>query len=159
MAPINIGFLAALVLIGMRPALAAECSEFFVDLRNQSARVRFAVEVADDSAERSRGLMFRESMPQFSGMLFIYETAHDAAFWMKNTLIPLDMLFMDGSGTVTRIVDNAVPLTETPRLGGPGIKFVLEVNAGLARTLGLAVGTQMRHIAVDRSIAAWPCSD
>jgi uncharacterized membrane protein (UPF0127 family) len=122
------------------------------------ATARFAVEVADDAAERNRGLMFREHLPTSAGMLFIYERPQRASFWMKNTLIPLDMIFADKTGTVTRIHENAVPGDQTSIDGGPGVQFVLEINGGLARRLGVAEGSALRHPAIDQSVAALPCT-
>jgi uncharacterized protein len=137
---------------------AQECAEQFVDIQNQSSRVRFSVEIADDESERAQGLMFRESLPQFSAMLFVYEQPIDAVFWMHNTLVPLDMLFMDQSGTVLQIIKNATPKTDTARVGGPNIKLVLEINGGLADKLGLTIGSIMRHPAIDPTLASWKCA-
>ncbi len=101
--------------------------------------------------------MFRESMPTSAGMLFVYDRPQRASFWMRNTLIPLDMVFADENGVVTRIHENAVPLDETGIDGGPGVQFVLEINGGLAARLGLDVGDEMRHPAIEGETAAWPC--
>jgi uncharacterized membrane protein (UPF0127 family) len=138
-------------------AAAADCAPGSLDLREEGATLRFQVEVADDEVERARGLMFRESMPEFSGMLFIYEEPQPVAFWMRNTLIPLDMLFFDGTGTLRRVHSNAVPLDETPIPGGNDIRYVLEINGGLAAELGIDVGAELRHPGIDQAAAVWPC--
>ena len=101
--------------------------------------------------------MFREEMAQSAGMLFVFEAPQRVSFWMRNTLIPLDMLFMAADGTVTRIHENAVPLDETPIPGGDQVQFVLEINGGLARELGLDVGAVVQHPAIPQEIAAFPC--
>ena len=116
-----------------------------------------SVEVMDDAGERAQGLMFRESLPRFSGMLFVYETPQPVAFWMRNTLIPLDMLFFDGAGRLTRIKSNAAPHDETPIVGGDDVRYVLEINGGLAAELGIDLGAELRHPALDQAAAAWPC--
>jgi uncharacterized protein len=136
---------------------AAACSDDRVDLRGDWGAARFTVEVADEPAERAQGLMNRPSMPRSAGMLFLYDAPQRATFWMRNTLIPLDMIFMDPTGTVTRIHENAVPLDETTIDGGPGVLAVLEINGGLARAIGIDVGSQLRHPGLDQSFAAWPC--
>ena len=107
--------------------------------------------------ERSVGLMNRESMPQFDGMLFVYDSPRSVGFWMKNTLIPLDMIFLDKTGTVKKVHSNAKPLDENPIMGGNGILAVLEINGGLARKIGISEGWQMRHPRFDQETAAWPC--
>jgi uncharacterized membrane protein (UPF0127 family) len=135
----------------------ADCAVDRVDLRGDWGQARFTVEVADDPAERSQGLMFRESLPRSQGMLFLYERPQRAVFWMKNTLIPLDMIFLDATGTVTHIHENAVPLDETGIDGGAGVTAVLEINGGLARQFGLAVGSELRHPGLDQATAAWGC--
>ncbi|MEM9010732.1 MAG: DUF192 domain-containing protein [Pseudomonadota bacterium] len=136
---------------------AAACSGDEVLLRGPGGEARFSVEVADDPAERARGLMGRESIGRFHGMLFVYDRPQPVAFWMRNTLIPLDMIFLDETGTVQRIHENAVPLDETSIPGGDDILVVLEINGGMSDTLGLAPGMEMRHPAFDPAIAAWPC--
>ena len=96
-------------------------------------------------------------MPSGQGMLFLYETPQHATFWMKNTLIPLDMIFADPTGTITHIHENAVPLDETTIDGGRGVLAILEINGGLASQIGISVGDTMRHPGLDPEIAAWPC--
>lgn len=139
------------------PGLAA-CADDTVELRGDFGAARFTVEVADDAQERSLGLMNRETMPTGAGMLFVYPAPQRAGFWMKNTLIPLDMIFADETGTVTKVHENAIPLDETLIDGGAGVKFVLEINGGLAGRMGIAEGTEMRHPSInDTGVAAWPC--
>jgi uncharacterized membrane protein (UPF0127 family) len=138
-------------------AALAACAETTVELRGPGGQQRFTVEVADDDAERARGLMFREEMAMSAGMLFVYEEPRRASFWMKNTLIPLDMIFADATGTVQRVHENAIPHDETPIDGGEGVLGVLEINGGLARRLGIGPGTVMRHPAFAQGPAAWPC--
>lgn len=135
----------------------ADCAPDVVDLRQGDSLLRFKVEVVDDEAERARGLMFRESLPRFGGMLFVYETEAPVSFWMRNTLIPLDMLFFDATGRLTRVHENAIPgdLSAIPS-GGP-TQFVLEINGGAAEELGIAPGAVLRHPAVDLAVAAWGC--
>jgi uncharacterized protein len=135
----------------------AACAPDRLDLRWQGGHESFAVEVADDAAERSKGLMFRETMPLSEGMLFVYDSPKRPQFWMKNTLIPLDMVFADATGTVTRVHTGAVPGDLSPIDGGAGVQFVLEINAGLADKLGIAPGSVLRHPAIGED-AAWGCS-
>jgi len=145
------------VALGTGPALAGgACRDDTVQLRGDWGEARFTVEVADDDAERARGLMHRESLARSAGMLFVYERPRRAGFWMKNTLIPLDILFADASGVVRRIAPMAEPLSERLILGGNGIQFVLEINGGLAGTMGIAEGSELRHPAIGPD-AAWPC--
>lgn len=145
--------------LALWPGLAAAaCAPDAVELRTPSGSVaRFSVEVADDAEESARGLMFREKMATSAGMLFVFPAPKHASFWMKNTLIPLDMIFADQTGLVTRVHPQAVPHDETPIDGGPGVAFVLEINGGLAARMGIAEGTVLRHPAVAQGAAAWPC--
>ena len=138
------------------PAHAA-CAPGVVDIRGGFGQARFTVDVADTGAERALGLMFRESLPKSAGMLFVYDTPQRASFWMKNTLIPLDMIFADAAGRVTRVHSNAIPQDLTPIDGGEGVAAVLEINGGLAEKLGIGPGDELRHPALDARVAAWPC--
>ncbi|WP_246039860.1 DUF192 domain-containing protein [Sulfitobacter sabulilitoris] len=152
--------LLGLVLAAMGGAALAAgqaCREETVYLRGDWGQARFSVEIADDDAERARGLMHRSVLPTSAGMLFVYPRPQLLSFWMRNTLIPLDMLFIDATGTVQRIHHMATPLDETPIVGGPDLIAVLEINGGLARRMGITAGTQLRHPAFSDRLAAWPC--
>ena len=138
-------------------ALAETCDPGRADLRWSGGSAQFTVEIADDADERARGLMFRDRMAAGQGMLFVYPEPKTAAFWMKNTRIPLDMLFIGADGRVQKVHDRAVPFDETAIPGGDAVQFVLEINGGLAKRLGLTVGAELRHPAVDSARAAWPC--
>ncbi len=155
------GWLTGLAAVGLAAFGAvqanAACAPETLDLRGPGGTVRFHVEIADTLAERNRGLMFRESLPSAGGMLFVYDQPQDVAFWMKNTLIPLDMIFADAAGRVQRVHANAVPGDLTAIPGGASIQFVLEINGGMAKRLGITEGAEMRHPAIVSEKAAWPC--
>lgn len=137
----------------------SSCAPETVQLRGDWGTARFTIELADEPNERSQGLMHRESMPRSAGMLFAYPAPRKVQFWMRNTLIPLDMIFADAAGVVQKVHHDARPLDETLILGGDDIQYVLEVNAGLSRRLGIGPGTQLRHPAIDQAQAAWTCAD
>jgi hypothetical protein len=118
---------------------------------------RYEVELALDHHSQMRGLMFRESLPERGGMLFVFGVERPQSFWMKNTLIPLDMIFADDRGVVQRVHSNAVPGDLTAIPGGPNIQYVLEINGGLAQSLGIAPGAEMQHPAIDQEKSTWPC--
>lgn len=151
--------LAAALVVAVMAAKGADagCSADMADLRGDGGVAHFSVEVADDQAERARGLMYRDKLAAGHGMLFVYEAPHEVAFWMKNTRIPLDMLFMGADGTILSIHENAVPFDETSIPGGDQVQFVLEINGGLSRRLGVGPGAVIRHPAIDSRLAAWPC--
>jgi uncharacterized protein len=136
----------------------AGCAADTLELRGASGTQRFSIEIADSEAERELGLMHREAMPSAAGMLFVYEKPTHAFFWMKDTLIPLDMIFADGAGRVTRVHSNAVPQDLTAIDGGADVRYVLEINAGLAKRMGISEGSEMRAAAIAQSDAIWPCS-
>jgi hypothetical protein len=107
--------------------------------------VSFEVELARTSAEQQTGLMNRESMPENHGMLFIFEENGPKTFWMKNTLIPLDMLFLDEDMAVVEIKANVPPCKADPCATYPSeksAKYVLELNAGSAEKNGIQVGAK-----------------
>lgn len=138
-------------------AVAGMCSGARADFRWAGGQARFAVEIADDESERAQGLMFRRELSASAGMLFIYDRPQPVAFWMKNTLIPLDMVFIGADGRVNGIHADAVPGDLTPIPGPPDTLMVLEIRGGLARQLGLAEGAELRHPGLDQAGALWPC--
>lgn len=150
---------AAFWIVFGSPALAAAavCREDLADLRWADGQARFRVEVVDDAAERAQGLMHRDHLAQSAGMLFVYPRPQMAAFWMRNTLIPLDMVFFDATGQVVKVHAGAVPGDETPISSDQPVRYVLEINAGLAERIGIAPGAVLRHPAVDAALAAWRC--
>ncbi|MDX1743178.1 MAG: DUF192 domain-containing protein [Ruegeria sp.] len=148
--------LASILLLWTGEVLAA-CVDDRVSLRNDKTQIRFNVELAISPQDRARGLMFRESLPQRSGMLFVFDPPQPAVFWMKNTLIPLDIIFLDRSGTVVHVHHNAIPGDETPIEGGDSVFAVLEINAGLAERYLITPGTQMQHKVFSQGPAIWPC--
>ncbi len=100
----------------------------------------FTVEIADDPDSRSDGLMYREELAPDEGMLFDFGTEQPVAFWMKNTLIPLDMIFIAADGTVRNVHFNAVPHDLTPIPSEGSVRFVLEVVGGRAEEMGVSPG-------------------
>ena len=148
----------SLVAFLMASEAIAACRADTVEVRGDFGTARFSVDVADDDAERAQGLMNVPSMPASRGMLFLYDQPQRATFWMRNTLIPLDMIFMGPDGTVTHVHENAVPLDETIIDGGGGVQAVLEINGGLAGAIGIAPGAELRHPGLDQAEAAWPCA-
>ena len=147
-----------MVLPGAAVLAADACRSDLVEIRGPRGEVRFSIELADTPDERAYGLMNRPSLPSSSGMLFVYEEPQRVSFWMRNTLIPLDMIFTDARGVITRVHENARPHDETPIDGGAGVLTVLEINGGLARRLGIAPGSVLRHPALGEA-AVWSCED
>jgi uncharacterized membrane protein (UPF0127 family) len=103
----------------------------------------FSVEVVDNDADRAKGLMFRKDLPEGKGMLFDFKHEQDVSFWMENTYIPLDMLFIRGDGRILRIAENTEPLSTRMIPSGGPVLAVLEVIGGTARKLGLAPGDRV----------------
>jgi uncharacterized membrane protein (UPF0127 family) len=111
-----------------------------------SAReIKFDIELALDDVQRSRGLMFREKLGPYEGMLFDFHREQPVSFWMKNTLIPLDMIFIAADGTIRHIHANAVPKSEETIPSGHPVRGVFEINGGSARLLGIKPGDKVKH--------------
>lgn len=107
--------------------------------------VDLAVEVAETPEQQARGLMYRQSLAPGAGMLFDFGPSRVVTMWMKNTYIPLDMLFIDERGIVARIVRNTEPLSSAVISSGVPVRAVLEINAGAAERLGLRPGDRVDH--------------
>ena len=116
-----------------------------LEIASKSGVHTFTVEIADTEAAREKGLMYRRALPEGTGMLFDFKRDQDVSFWMQNTYIPLDMLFIRGDGRILRIQENAEPLsTKLIPSGGP-VRAVLEVIGGTTRKLGIAAGDRVAH--------------
>ena len=118
-------------------------SEIFIVTK--SGQHRFAVELAETPEQLSFGLMFRRALPQDAGMLFDYARPQQVSMWMKNTLIPLDMLFIDTSGHIVHIRQRAVPGSLEAISSKVPVRGVLELNGGTVSRLGITRGDKVRH--------------
>jgi hypothetical protein len=106
----------------------------------------FAVELATNSAERAVGLMYRKELPEGRGMLFDFHDDQPVQFWMHNTYISLDMIFIAGDGRVVRVAENAKPMSDELIPSGRPVRAVLEVIAGTARKFGIATGDRVTGV-------------
>ncbi len=112
-------------------------------LETASGRHSFTIEVATTEGEQKLGLMFRRSLPGDGGMLFLYGAPRPIAMWMKNTMIPLDMVFIDALGRVHRIETHTEPFSTTPISSEGEVQAILELNAGTAAAIGLQAGDKV----------------
>ncbi len=137
--------MAGVSLAPASPAHAAEAGTEPLTIVTASGPHEFAVEVMRTGAELEKGLMFRHFLPPDRGMLFDFKTEHPVMMWMKNTYIPLDMIFIAKSGRVVAIAADTEPLSEHIIPSGAPVLAVLEVNAGTAAKIKLAIGDRVRH--------------
>ncbi|HSF93729.1 MAG TPA: DUF192 domain-containing protein [Thermohalobaculum sp.] len=135
------------------------CDPATVTLMAASGAQTFRVEIADEPAEQARGLMFRPSMPADAGMLFIFDPPRPASFWMENTMLPLDMVFIDDTGRVESIAVRADTYSRRVSASQGPVRAVLEINAGLSQELGIAPGTQAVHAAFRAAPDGFNCPD
>lgn len=140
--------------------LAPSCPTERVTITGDFGEAAFNIDVADDEPTRAQGLMHVPQMPLSSGMLFVYQKPQPLSFWMRNTLIELDMLFVDGFGEIKHIHHRAQPGDET--VISPGkipLIGVLEINGGLAKRLGIQEGDVLRHPAFVSREQPWNCAE
>jgi uncharacterized membrane protein (UPF0127 family) len=116
-----------------------------LDIVTARGAYHFKVEIADTDQTREQGLMFRKAMARDRGMLFDFKTAQPVAFWMKNTLIPLDMLFVGADGRIVSIARDAAPMSETPIPSGGDALVVIELAGGRAAEIGAEPGDLVRE--------------
>ena len=119
---------------------AAGLEQARLTIRSGSKRHQFIVEIARTPEEQARGLMNRQSLAPDRGMIFPYDPPQFASFWMKNTLIPLDIIFVRTDGSIARIAANTVPLSLEPVAAGEPVAAVLEIAGGRAAELGIRAG-------------------
>jgi uncharacterized protein len=137
--------LACVLLVSGLSAAAGTLPQAWVELGGE----RFRVEIAGDDRSRMRGLMFRDALPRDHGMLFVFEQELPLAFWMKNTLIALDILYFDQHRRLVSVAANVPPCTTAycPSYPSSGpARYVLELNAGLADELGIETGAVLRIV-------------
>lgn len=118
-------------------ATSAQQANVPLEIRTAKRKIKFKVEVARTPEEQARGLMFRQSLPEFGGMIFPMVPPRVASFWMKDTVIPLDLIFIRSDGTIARIAANAIPYDLTPITSGEPVVAVLEIAGGRAEALGI----------------------
>lgn len=106
---------------------------------------KFIVEVVSDDLSRQKGLMFRDKMARNEGMLFNFETEKHVTFWMHNTYISLDLLFINSDGIVVNIFEGAVPMSKKPIPSKEKVKAVLEINSGMLKVFSVGIGSVVRH--------------
>lgn len=115
-----------------------------VAIESATGTHRFAVEIADEPEERATGLMHRDRLDAGGGMLFVFPEAYPVRMWMKDTRIPLDMVFVDETGRVAQVFHEAEPYSTAEIAAGGPVKYVLEINGGAARRLGIREGDTVR---------------
>jgi uncharacterized membrane protein (UPF0127 family) len=130
--------------VGAQPLLSFEKDTLIIEAAS-GARHSFNVELALSPEQMAQGLMYRKQMAADAGMLFIYPAPTPTAFWMKNTYIPLDMLFIAADGHILNIAERTIPQTETPVPSAGPIKAVLELNGGTSQRLGIKPGDRVRQ--------------
>jgi len=144
-------FLAALAIPGLPPLTAAWAQpqpmlpQSDLVIQTASGPKKFRVELADNDQSRARGLMFRTQMAPDAGMLFDFKQEGPASFWMRNTLLPLDMLFIRADGTIHHIHQRAIPHDETGIDSNGPVQAVLELNGGTVQRLGIKPGDKVEH--------------
>ena len=125
-------------------------SDSMITITTRNAEYVFTIELARTSEEMERGLMFRDRLQSDHGMLFLFPDEREVSFWMKNTLIPLDLIFADASGRIVRIAERAVPLSTELIPSQAPVRAVLEVNGGTAERLHITVGDKLVYPALSR---------
>jgi uncharacterized protein len=136
-----LALVAALIASAGEFAKAAELQT--LEIASKSGVHAFQVEMAITPEEKEHGLMFRRELPEGTGMLFDFQFDQPVAFWMKNTYIPLDMLFIRADGRILRIAENTEPMSERNIPSGGPVRAVLEVVGGTAKKLGIAPGDRV----------------
>ena len=133
----------ALILVA-QPVLAEGTSELWIETA-AGARYRFDVELATTPEQQSQGLMHRTEMAADAGMLFLFEPERPVSFWMKNTLISLDILFVAADGKIVNIGERTEPLSTASVPSDGPVRAVLEINGGLSAMLGIGPGDKIDH--------------
>lgn len=129
-------------------------SPVFLAIETRTGIQRFIVEIADEQEEREVGLMFRKDLPQDQGMLFDFGTDRLVTMWMRNTPLSLDMVFIDRSGTIVRVAENTTPFSTDIISSREPVRYVLELNAGVASGHGIRSGDKVSHPLLTRNLGS-----
>lgn len=140
MKSIRVAASAAFLALSIVGAQSQEPPTVPLTVETRSGTHVFQVEVADEPQERSKGLMFRRQMEADSGMFFDFGVDREVSMWMKNTYLPLDMLFIEADGEILSIARRTTPLSEKTISSGGPVHYVLEINGGRAKELGIEPG-------------------
>jgi uncharacterized membrane protein (UPF0127 family) len=149
--------LAMTMLVAPAAKAAPLCDPGAIEIHAESGPQTFSIEIAATPVEQARGLMFRPAMPEDAGMLFIFEPPRPASFWMQNTMIPLDMIFIDDTGRVESIAERNDTYSQRASSSAGDVRAVLEINGGLSRELGIVPGTQVAHEAFKSAPEGFAC--
>jgi len=141
----TLAFCAALLILPGSVADARAQGADSLTIISGEERHVFSIELADTPESRARGLMYRRSMPEDHGMLFDFGRIDMVSMWMRNTYIPLDMLFVRADGSIARIARDTEPLSERPISSGEPVLAVFEINAGISDRLGITAGDRIEH--------------
>jgi uncharacterized membrane protein (UPF0127 family) len=144
-------FLAAALILAAATSAAGAAGFNRLTIDTAQGSQAFSVELARTPDEMSLGLMYRQSMAADAGMLFVYPSDQEVTFWMQNTEIPLDMLFIAGDGRIRRIAERTIPFSTTPIPSVDEVRAVLELNGGTAARLGIKPGDVVRAAALGNS--------
>lgn len=147
----------ALAFIGSPNAAGAQGETVPLTILTEAGARAFAVEIADEPRERAQGLMHRESMAPAHGMLFDFGESRPVSMWMKNTLIPLDMLFIDEDGIIVNIIARTEPHSLESRPSDGPVRYTLELLGGVADLAGIRAGDQVCSALWAEAVAA--CAD
>jgi uncharacterized membrane protein (UPF0127 family) len=131
--------------VGEELSIENKKGEYVVITTQEDKEHRFLLEIAMTPEEQQYGLMFRTEMPEDRGMFFISDDEAERNFWMKNTFISLDLIFINSEGVISHIHRNAVPLDLTPISSEGPAKAVIELNGGIAEKLNIQVGDVVHH--------------
>jgi uncharacterized membrane protein (UPF0127 family) len=139
------GLFATAMLLVVTAGAVRAADESMLEIVTKDGVHVFTVEMAKTDEERQKGLMFRKELPEGRGMLFDFKPDQNVSMWMRNTYIPLDMLFINGDGTIRRIAENTEPLSEKTIPSGGPVRAVLELIGGTAKKLGIKAGDKVAH--------------
>ena len=139
-------------------SLGHTCSSDSLFLKSDDVIIEINVEVADKPKTRKQGLMHRDHLAPLSGMFFVFDKPQKVNFWMKNTPISLDIIFVNQEGVVKKVVEKTIPYSKDLIYGGSDIQYVLELGSGIANELNIKNGTELMHPLIKKEFIL-PCEN